>query len=83
MSLTSNAFAKLKWRCRRGTKELDFLLGTYLEQRYSNSSIEEQKIFVEFLTFSDSLLILYLLGDGVPEAVPFKELANKIKQLNS
>ncbi|HEY8096338.1 MAG TPA: succinate dehydrogenase assembly factor 2, partial [Methylobacter sp.] len=26
--------ARLKWQCRRGTKELDFLLNRYLEAGY-------------------------------------------------
>jgi len=26
--------ARLKWQCRRGTKELDFLLNRYLETGY-------------------------------------------------
>jgi len=29
--------SQLKWRCRRGVKELDLILNTYLEQYYENA----------------------------------------------
>jgi len=41
----AESIAKLKWRCRRGMKELDVLLNGYLESEYSQASNAEQDTF--------------------------------------
>jgi antitoxin CptB len=55
------SIAKLRWRCRRGTKELDYLLTAYLDQYYQQASEPEQACFVELLTLQDTQLIALLL----------------------
>jgi antitoxin CptB len=62
------SFAKLKWRCRRGTKELDYLLESYLLKQFNQSKREEQLLFIELLDLQDSQLIFYLLWDKFPES---------------
>jgi len=79
VSLSLGDIPKLKWRCRRGTKELDFLLEAYLINKYSQASSEEQKLFVELLSFQDSELILYLLGGNKPESKNLDQLIYKIR----
>ncbi len=71
--------SKLKWRCRRGTKELDFLLEGYLDKYYSLANKEEQALFVELLTRQDSQLILFLLGDQLPASKGIADLVKKIR----
>jgi len=71
--------SKLKWRCRRGTKELDFLLEGYLMEYYAQANNEEQLLFIDLLTFQDSQLILYLLGDKKSESKDIDQLLKKIK----
>jgi antitoxin CptB len=39
--------AKLRWQCRRGTRELDLLLNRYLDTRYSLADEKEKARFVE------------------------------------
>jgi antitoxin CptB len=56
--------AKLKWQCRRGTKELDFLLNRYLETEYLLASDKEKALFVELLQLEDDRLIEALIGVG-------------------
>lgn len=58
--------AKLRWRCRRGMKELDLLLLSYLERRYDAASEEERWIFSELLELPDPKLHAYLLGREQP-----------------
>jgi len=55
--------AKLKWQCRRGTKELDFLLNRYLEAGYLAADQGERELFVELLGFEDDELAGVLLGE--------------------
>lgn len=49
--------AKLKWQCRRGTRELDLLLNDYLENRFVTANPSEQSYFLEILKLEDSILI--------------------------
>ena len=72
-------FAKLKWRCRRGTKELDYLLEAYLENYYADSSSEQQEQFEKLLTFQDSMLLTLILGNQLPASQGLSELVKKIR----
>mgnify|MGYP000264599382 CR=1 FL=1 len=71
--------AKLKWRCRRGTKELDFLLESYLDVYYAQAELAEQVLFVELLGFQDNQLIWFLLGEELPDAQGLQALVKKIR----
>ena len=73
------SIAKLKWHCRRGTKELDYLLETYLNNYYHQVDKEEQLLFRELLMSQDSQLIWYLLGDQLPESEGLAKLVKKIR----
>ena len=73
------SIAKLKWRCRRGTKELDYLLEAYLNKYYQLVDKEEQLLFKELLMSQDSQLIWYLLGDQLPESEGLAKLVKKIR----
>ncbi|MCK7576885.1 MAG: succinate dehydrogenase assembly factor 2 [Chromatiales bacterium] len=48
---------KLRWRCRRGMKELDLLTLGYLERHYPTAPAEEQQAFADLLELQDPLLI--------------------------
>jgi antitoxin CptB len=54
--------ARLKWQCRRGTKELDFLLNRYLETGYLVADQGERDLFLELLGMEDDQLIGVLMG---------------------
>jgi antitoxin CptB len=56
--------ARLKWQCRRGTKELDFLLNRYLETGYLIAGQHERDLFVELLGLEDDGLTDVLLGES-------------------
>ncbi|MBK7541694.1 MAG: succinate dehydrogenase assembly factor 2 [Candidatus Competibacteraceae bacterium] len=57
---------KLRWRCRRGMKELDLLTLGYLERHYPAASAEEQQAFAELLELQDPLLMRYMVGRETP-----------------
>ncbi len=75
-----DSFAKLKWRCHRGTKELDFLLEGYLNKYFNLANNEEKVLFKELLTLQDSQLILLLLGDQMPDSEGLARLVKKIRK---
>ncbi|WP_031435992.1 FAD assembly factor SdhE [Methylobacter tundripaludum] len=55
--------ARLKWQCRRGTKELDFLLLRYLDTGYLAADQVERDLFVELLGMEDDRLVGVLMGE--------------------
>jgi antitoxin CptB len=57
---------KLRWRCRRGMKELDLLTLSYLERHYPDAPAEEQRAFAELLELQDPLLMSYMVGRETP-----------------
>ena len=57
---------QLQWRCRRGMKELDFLLLRYLRERHPRAASDERAAFVEFLELPDPDIARYLLAGDVP-----------------
>ena len=72
-------FAKLRWQCRRGTKELDFLLLRYLDSGYALADTEEKALFIDLLAWEDDQLIGIFLGDLIVEAAAMKVLVGKIR----
>lgn len=71
--------AKLRWQCRRGTKELDFLLNRYLETGYLAADQGERELFVELLGMEDDVLVRVLMGDLVVGGM--EELIRKVRTL--
>ena len=57
---------RLQWRCRRGMKELDFLLLRYLREHHLEAASDERAAFVEFLELPDPDIARYLLAGDVP-----------------
>jgi antitoxin CptB len=57
---------KLRWRCRRGMKELDVLLARYVDERFCNASSAEQEAFRRLLGSEDTVLYAYCLGSERP-----------------
>ncbi|MDM8561286.1 succinate dehydrogenase assembly factor 2 [Candidatus Parabeggiatoa sp. HSG14] len=72
--------AKLKWRCRRGMKEMDILLTRYLEQAYEQASKVEQQAFQALLDMPDIDLYSYLIGQEKPTNRDTLALLEKIRQ---
>ncbi len=70
---------KLRWRCRRGTLELDLMLTRYLENRYSHAGNLAKKAFLQLLELEDSELIRYLLEGVVPDSTELAELVAIIR----
>jgi antitoxin CptB len=69
--------ARLRWQCRRGTKELDFLLNRYLETGYLTADQGERALFVELLGMEDDELSAVLMAE-VEVTEEMKILVGKI-----
>ncbi|MDE2148431.1 MAG: succinate dehydrogenase assembly factor 2 [Gammaproteobacteria bacterium] len=53
---------RLRWRCRRGMRELDVLLSSYLERTYPAASAEHRRAFAILLEQEDPQLWRWVLG---------------------
>lgn len=58
---------RLRWRSRRGMRELDLLFLAYLDQRYPQADADERAAFERTLDLTDPQLFDYLLGRGRPD----------------
>ena len=53
---------RLRWRCRRGTRELDRLLTWYLDTRYVASDAAAQNAFADLLDAQDPDIWDWIMG---------------------
>ncbi|MDP1573463.1 MAG: succinate dehydrogenase assembly factor 2 [Coxiellaceae bacterium] len=56
---------KIRWQCRRGMLELDFIFQRFFETRYSALSLQQQNAFEQLLKQDDPILFDWLIT-GVP-----------------
>ena len=56
----------LRWRCRRGMRELDVLLERYLRERYPSAPAAEQQAFAALLDLPDPELLAYVMRRQLP-----------------
>ncbi|MGI9331244.1 MAG: succinate dehydrogenase assembly factor 2 [Gammaproteobacteria bacterium] len=60
---------RLRWRCRRGMRELDELLMAFMERTFESSSPAQQQAFEDLLSLQDPE-ILSLLTERVRSEDP-------------
>ena len=70
---------RLRWRCRRGMKELDVLLTRYMDERFGSAPREEQAAFRRLLEAQDPVIYAYCLGHKQPP----QDLSALIKRITS
>jgi len=70
--------SKIKWRCRRGTKELDFLLLNYFNQKYTIADAEDKEAFLHLLEFQDPALIEFFAD---PKKIQDPEIQRIISEI--
>ena len=73
---------RLRWRCRRGMKELDLLLSRYVGERFCGATPGEQAAFRRLLEAADSDIYAYCMGYQRPPA-DFSALIERITALSS
>lgn len=72
---------KLRWRCRRGMRELDQLLERWLEHRWRQSPTHEREVFLRLLDSEDDRLWRWFLGHETPPDADLATLIQHIRQL--
>jgi antitoxin CptB len=74
-----NAPARLRWRARRGTRELDRMLGLWLDERYAQADEEARSAFEALLECSDPDLWDWLTGHAVPAEPRLVAIVDEIR----
>jgi antitoxin CptB len=73
--------AKLRWRCRRGMRELDQLLLRYLDREWAAAPEPERAVFLRLLECEDDKLWRWFMGRERPEADDIHALTRRILDL--
>ncbi len=73
---------KLRWRCRRGMRELDQLFERYLDEKWGSAPAEEREVFLFLIDCEDDKLWRWLMGyEACPHAhaVPLLDQIRTLK----
>ena len=70
---------QVRWRCRRGTRELDVLLGRFLDEAYASLDPADKECFSLLLDQKDPELYDWLTGRAIPEDSALAEMVQRIR----
>jgi antitoxin CptB len=73
--------ARLRWRCRRGMRELDVMLTRYLDRVWATASPTERDAFVQLVELQDPDLFGYLVGRTIPDEESIRAIIACIRRL--
>ena len=73
--------APLRWRCRRGMKELDVLLERFARRALAQASPADREMFARVLELPDPLLAGYLIGGETPAEPHLAQAIARVRAL--
>ena len=73
---------KLRWRCRRGMRELDQLLERWLDRQWRQSPTAQREVFLRLLDSEDDRLWRWFLGHEAPGDVEIAALVDQIRTVS-
>ena len=72
---------RLRWRCRRGMRELDQLMLRYLDGRWPAADDAERAVFLQLLDTEDDKLWRWFMGRETPQEADLNVLVQRIIDL--
>ncbi len=72
---------RLRWRSRRGMRELDRLFERWLDRRWASASEPERAVFRRLLDCEDDRLWKWFLGHEHPDDADLDALVQSIRAL--
>ena len=72
---------RLRWRSRRGMRELDQLLNRYLDQAWATDSEAQRGVFLMLLDTEDDILWHWFMGHETPADVEVASFVARIRNL--
>ena len=70
---------RLRWRCRRGMRELDLLLIRFVDEVFETLPADDQRRFSGLLALPDPDLHAYLVGRHPPQDPDLERLLGRIR----
>lgn len=74
--------SQLRWRCRRGVRELDVLLDRFLQLEYQNLNEPARLAFQRMLETQDPIIMDWLFGKSVSEDQEIQSIITQLKSLS-
>lgn len=71
---------RIRWMCRRGMKELDIMLGRYLDGDYPQAPEPERAAFRQLLELDDPQLWSWLSGAEPVDSPPFEQIVAQLRR---
>jgi antitoxin CptB len=72
---------RLRWRCRRGMRELDQLFERYLDRAWRQAGEDERVVFLRLLETEDDKLWHWFMGNDAPTDADLAALVARIRSL--
>lgn len=72
---------RLRWKCRRGMRELDQLLARYLDREWLQSSEAERAVFLRLLETEDDRLWHWFMGHESADDAEIQIMVERIRSL--
>jgi antitoxin CptB len=72
---------RLRWRCRRGMRELDILLNGFLERQYQKLSSGQQHSFTRILDEIDQDILDWIM-DRKPVPDKYTQIIELLRETN-
>ena len=69
---------RLRWLCRRGMKELDIVLGWYLDECFPAAAEAERETFISLLALEDPVIWHWLVGAAPLPEGPLGDLLRRL-----
>lgn len=77
--MSAPSLARLRWRCRRGMRELDALCGGWLDRHGETASAERLAAFAELLEVEDDQLWDWCMGRAQPARDDWRSLIDDLR----
>ena len=82
-NLNQTQLSKLKWRCRRGTKELDIMLTRFIDKCIDELTDQQIRDFKRLLAEQDPELNHWLVEQGSPKDKGLSDIVQRIQSANN
>ena len=76
--MNSTDISRLKWRCRRGMRELDVLLMRYMDQVYPDADPGQREAFEALLNLQDPEILALLTGRQIADDGRLQDVVQRL-----
>lgn len=79
--MEESELSRLRWRCRRGIKEMDILLVRFLEEVFPELDEREQLIFADLLEETDLDIYAWIMGKSSPYNSSYSNIISQLQKI--